>query len=117
MLGFNIYAADSDEEARFLSTSMMQTFANLRRGTPGRLPPPRRDIEDWLQPGEADMLRQSMAASAIGARETVKSQLQSFIAQTEADELILAAHIYDHEARLKSYSIAAEARAELAVAE
>ena len=110
MLGFNVYAARTDEEARFLASSIMQTFANMRRGTPTRMPPPRHDIDNWLQPGEAEMLRESMAASAIGGPETVKAELQRFIAQTGADELILAAHIYDHGARLRSYEIAAEVR-------
>ena len=40
MLGFNVIAADSDEEARYLSTSRQQASLSMRRGRPTRLPPP-----------------------------------------------------------------------------
>ena len=108
MLGFNIFAADSDAEARLLSTSMQQAFVNLRSGRPGPLPPPLRGYEDQLPPAAKAMLADVLSCSAIGSRESVKDSVAQFIARTRADELMITAQIFDHAARLRSYQIAAE---------
>ena len=64
MLGVNVFAADTDEEARFLATSMQQAFVNLRSGRPGRLPPPESDFEDALSGPERQLLAQVLECSA-----------------------------------------------------
>lgn len=108
MLGFNIFAASTDEEGRLLATSLMQAFASLRRGIPRKLQPPDAAIEESLSDPERAQLAQVMACSAIGAPETVKRSIENFIASTGADELILASHIYDHDARVRAYEIVAD---------
>jgi len=108
MLGFNIFAASTDEEGRLLATSLMQAFASLRRGIPRKLQPPDAAIEESLSDAERAQLAQVMACSAIGAPETVKRSIENFIARTGADELILASHIYDHDARVRAYEIVAD---------
>lgn len=108
MLGFNIFAAPSDEEGRLLSTSLMQAFASLRRGEPRRLQPPDPAFEASLTDMERAQLEQVLQCSAIGAPETVKRSIESFIARTGADELILASHIYDHAARVRAHEIVAD---------
>ena len=107
MLGFNVFAADTDDEARLLFTSLQQAFVNLRRGQPGRLPPPSPGFEDQLSPPERAMIGQALSSTAVGSRETVRSGLESFISRTGADELIVTSQIFDHAARLKSYEITA----------
>ena len=107
MLGFNVIAAATDEEARLLFTSLQQAFVNLRRGHPGRLPPPVEGFETRLAPAEREMLGQALASSAIGSAETVRRGLEAFTARTGADELIVTSQIYDHAARLRSYEITA----------
>jgi luciferase family oxidoreductase group 1 len=109
MLGFNIFAADSDDEARLLATSLMQAFASLRRGEPRRLQPPDPDFEATLTDAERAQLEQVLQCSAIGSPQTVKRSIDAFIARTGADELILASHIYDHAARVRAYEIVAKA--------
>ena len=108
MLGFNVIAADTDEQARYLSTSRQQAFLNLRRGRPSRLPPPSDQVE--MAPGEEAMLRGALSCSAVGSPETVRRELAAFIDRTRPDELIIASQIYDHEAQLRSYEITADAR-------
>ncbi len=110
MLGFNIFAAPTDEEARYLSTSLMQAFASLRRGIPRKLQPPDPSFEETLSGSERAQLDEVMKCSAIGGPETVRASLEAFIARTQPDELILASHIYDHAARVRAYQIAAEVR-------
>ncbi|MEQ1820001.1 MAG: LLM class flavin-dependent oxidoreductase [Terricaulis sp.] len=105
MLGFNTFAAPSDEEGRFLASSLMQAFASLRRGEPRRLQPPDASFEASLTDMERAQLEQVMHCSAVGSPETVKRSVEAFIKRTGADELILASHIYDHAARVRAYEI------------
>lgn len=105
MLGVNVVAADTDEEARFLASSGRQSFASLRTGRPTKLPPPSKEWEpDRTEP--ADPL-QRPRVSFVGSRTTVEREMREFIERTDADELIIVSHIYDHAARLRSYEIAA----------
>ena len=107
MLGFNVFAADADEEARLLSSSMQQAFVNLRSGRPSLLQPPVAAYADRLGPAERAMLDQVLSCSAIGAPGTVRRQLQAFVDRTGADELMITSQIFDHQARLRSYEITA----------
>jgi luciferase family oxidoreductase group 1 len=113
MLGFNVFAADTDEEAALLFTSLRQAFVNLRRGQPGQLPPPSAGFGDQLAPAERAMIAQALSSSAVGSPETVRRGMQSFIDRTGADELIITSQIFDHTARLKSYEITAGLRDEM----
>jgi alkanesulfonate monooxygenase SsuD/methylene tetrahydromethanopterin reductase-like flavin-dependent oxidoreductase (luciferase family) len=108
MLGFNVFAADTDAEARYLKSSAQQSILNLRRGQPGRLPPPVENFEELLTLPERAVLNEAHTCSATGAPETVRKALEAFIAQTEADEIMVSSHIYDHAARLRSFGIVAE---------
>jgi luciferase family oxidoreductase group 1 len=107
MLGFNVFAADTDEQAAFLASSMQQAFISLRSGRPTRLQPPVRDYWNQIGPQERAMLEQVLSCSAIGAPATVERQIQEFIARTGADELMITSQIYDHAARLRAYEITA----------
>ena len=109
MLGFNVFGADTDDEAHFLSTSMQQAFVNLRSGRPGRLPPPVADYAQRIGAQERAMLDHVLARSAIGSPATVAQRLHTFIEETQADELMIASQMFDHGARLRSYEIAAQA--------
>ena len=114
MLGFNVFAADTDEEAQVRATSMQQAFVNLRSGRPARLPPPLPGYRDKVGPAERALLDSVLSCATIGSPETVREGLQSFIARTGADELMITCQIYDHAARLRSYEIASEVRAKVA---
>ncbi len=113
MLGFNVVAADTDEQAQVCATSMQQAFVNLRSGRPGKLPPPRPGYLDRAGPAECALLDSVLSCSAIGSPETVRRGLQAFIARTGADELMITSQIFEHAARLRSYEIAAQLRGEL----
>lgn len=108
MLGFNVFAADTDEEAKFRATSMQQAFVNLRSGRPSRLPPPVADYWDRIGPQERALLEQVLSCSAIGSPETVARDMQAFIERTGADELMITSQIFEHAARLRSYEITAQ---------
>lgn len=108
MLGFNVFAADSDAQGRFIATSMQQAFVNLRSGRPTQLPPPREDFPQALAPAMRSMLDEVLSCSAIGSPETVQRALTAFIDRTQPDELMITSQIFDHSARLQSYAIVAE---------
>ena len=109
MLGVNVFAAESEAEARRLFTSLQQAFINLRRGRPGPLKPPADGFEESLAPFERAMLADMLSFSVVGTRDQVRVGLGAIVTRTAADELMVASQIYDHAARLTSYAIAAEA--------
>ncbi len=108
MLGFNVFAADTDEEATHLVTSQQQAFINLRGGHPAKLPAPRTGYLQTLGPQEHALLASVRQSYAVGSPATVRSEMQAFIERTGADELMIAGQIFDHDARLRSYEITAE---------
>ncbi len=110
MVAVNIIAADTDAEARRQFTSMQQSFVNLRRGTPGKIPAPIDDIESFWTPFERAQVAHSLSCSFVGTAETVTRALVPFLERTRPDELIVAAHFHDHPARLRSVEIAAQVR-------
>jgi luciferase family oxidoreductase group 1 len=109
MLGFNVFAADSLEEARFRASSMQQAFVNLRSGRPSQLPPPVEGYLERVGREERAILDQVLSCASIGTLETVRSDLREFLARTGADELMITSQIFDHAARLRSFEIAAQA--------
>ncbi len=109
MLGLNVFAADSDAQARRLFTSLQQQFLALVRGSPGPIRPPVDNIELLWTETEATHIRRSLACSVVGDPEGVRNGLRAFVEELQPDELMLTAQIYDHEARLRSFEIAAQA--------
>jgi luciferase family oxidoreductase group 1 len=107
MVGLNVIAADSDEEAKFLFTSLQQAFANLRRGQPGQLPPPVEDLASVLSPAERVMVDRALYCRVVGAPATVRRGIAEFAEWCGADEVIMTGNIFDHRARLRSFEIAA----------
>ncbi|MBT9460299.1 MAG: LLM class flavin-dependent oxidoreductase [Rugosibacter sp.] len=114
MLGFSVFAADTDAQGRFLASSMQQMILNLRRGRPTTLQPPVDDFLGTLAPAERAMLEEALSCSAIGSPDTVRAAIKAFIARTGADELVITCQIFDHAARKRSYEIAAGVRQALA---
>ena len=114
MVGVNVFAADTDEEAGFLFTSLQQQFANLYRGAPSQIQPPRELGDDYWSPAERAAVDRTLAHAVVGAPDTVRDKLAAFIELTGADELMVTASIYEHRARLRSFEIAMDARHALA---
>ncbi len=109
MVGLNVIAADTDEEAEFLASSQKIMFTNMLRGKRELFPPPVDDIEDYWTPQEKVQVSHMLACSIVGGPETIRSGLKSFISKTGADELIIASNVFDHKKRLRSFEITAEA--------
>jgi luciferase family oxidoreductase group 1 len=107
--GVNVFAADTDAQARRLFTSAQQQFTNLIRGRPGRLPPPIDDVESYSTPAEKSLVAGMLTYSFVGSRESVGRGLKEFLGRTGVEELIVATAIYDHAARLRSYEILMDA--------
>ena len=105
MVGIPVIVADSDEQAQFLATTPVQMFLNLIRGVPGPLPPPTKTLE-WTS-AERDAVAANLGAAIFGAPERVAARLNSFLEETEADELIVVTNAYNFEDRLHSYELLA----------
>ena len=114
MVAANVIAAETEREARLLFTSIQQSFVRLRRGVPGKLPPPNGQAEaDWT-PAERAGVEQALRYSYVGTRSTIQAGIEAFLDLTKADELMVTGHIFDHQARLRSFAIAAEVRQAMA---
>lgn len=108
MAGVNVICAETDEEAKYLFTSLQMRFADMHRGERGLTKPPIDDIETYWTASEKMQAQRMLAATFVGSPSTVKSQLQDFVTTTGVDELMVAAMMYDHGARVKSYELLAE---------
>ncbi|WP_029191435.1 LLM class flavin-dependent oxidoreductase [Paenibacillus elgii] len=108
MVGVNVIAADTDEEAERLGTTLQQQFLNLIRGHEAPLPPPVDSMDGLWSEHEKQALQNQLGSSIFGSPETVKEKLQAFLDATQADEIMVVGHVYDHQARLRSYEIVAD---------
>ena len=108
MVGVNVVAADTTEEAKILSTTHQQQFLSLNRNTPSQIQPPVETMEGIWNPFEKESILNQLKSTIIGNPQEVKEKLQAFLEETGADEMIINSTIYDHKARLRSYEIVAE---------
>jgi len=115
MAGFNVFAAETDEEAELLASSQQQSFVALRTGNPRQLPPPVAGYRAGLGAQGASILDHVLQCSAVGSPATVARQTAAFIERTGVDEVMIASAIYDHEARKRSLAITAEVMSGLTV--
>lgn len=111
MVGCNVIVADTEEEAKRLFTSPQQNFTRMVRGTRGQLPPPIDDIEAFWSPAEKHHAAGMLACSFHGTKDSIKDKLAPMIEETGADELMVAAAVWDHKARVNSFELLAEAMA------
>jgi luciferase family oxidoreductase group 1 len=111
MVGVNVIAAASDDEAAWLFTSLQQRFLGMQRGQRGPLPRPIDPalLESMWTAQEKHGVQRMLAATAVGSPHSVRRQLDAIVEQTAADELIVAGAIHDHAARLRSYELLAAA--------
>lgn len=105
----NVVAADTDEEARHLFTSLQQNVIRMRRNTRGQFPPPIDNLDDFCEPHEKATAVHALQCSAVGSLETVKKEMQHWMDLTGANEVLVTGQIFDHQARLRSFEIAAQA--------
>lgn len=110
MLGVNVIAADTDEQAHYLATTHQQQTLSIRSGHPAKLQPPIKNTKEVWSEMEQVVAAQALdsPATIVGGPETVKRGLENFLEETQADELIINSQIYDHQARLRSYEIVSE---------
>ena len=109
MVGVNIVAAESDDEARRLATTQQMSFTNIFRGARGLSQPPIDDIESYWTPMEKAQAMRMLARSIVGSRDTVRKGMAALVEETRADELIVVSDVYEKPLRLRSFELIAEA--------
>jgi luciferase family oxidoreductase group 1 len=105
----NVVAADTDEEAQHLFTTLQQNVVRMRRNTRGQLPPPIENLDDFCDPYEQAAAAHTLQCSLVGSLETIRKGMRSWLERTGADEILFTGQIFDHKARLRSFEIAAQA--------
>jgi luciferase family oxidoreductase group 1 len=103
MICLNVIAAETDEEAEFLSTTMKQFFLNVVRGTQMKLSPPVEDLDSLWNPMEKEAAEGMSSVTLMGSKETVKGQLKQFQDMYSVDEIMAVSYIYDEEKQKRSY--------------
>ena len=111
----NVVAADTDEEAAHLFTSLQQNVVRMRRNTRGQLPPPIANLDEFCEPHEKAAAAHTLQVSVVGSLETIKTGMRHWLEATGADEIIITGQIFDHQARLRSFEIAAQAAQSLEI--
>lgn len=113
LVGVNIVAAETDEEARRLATSQQVSFANIFRGKRTLMAPPIDDINAYWTPQERIQAGQMLSCSIIGGPETVREGIRALLERTRADELMIVSDVYDLDLRLRSFELIAQAASAL----
>lgn len=111
LVGVNIVAAPTDEEARYLFTSKQMSFADMFRGEREPMKPPIEDIDTYWTEQEKAQAMQMLGGSIVGGPEAVRIGMEDFLRRTEADELMIVSDVFDPEKRLRSFEIIAEVAA------
>lgn len=109
IVGLNVIAADTDEEAKKLATSQQMSFANIVRGNREPLKKPIDDIDRYWTPQEKEISSRMLKCSLVGSPQTIKQGLEDFVQSTRADELMLVTDTFEMEARHRSLSLTAQA--------
>lgn len=109
MVGVNLIAADTSEEARHLATSLQMSFTDMLRGKRRLSQPPIDDIDSYWNPQEKAQAQSMLACSVFGDKAEIRAGVAKLLAQTQCDELIIVSDVYDHAARLRSFELIAEA--------
>lgn len=107
--GINVIAADTDAAAKRLATTQQMSFADLAGGRRGLSKPPIDDIETYWSGREKAQAMHMLRYSVYGSVNTVRTWLQAFIAETGVDEVMIVSDVYEHQARLRSLELIAEA--------
>ena len=105
----NVVAADTDDEAVYLATSLQQLFKGIITGRRQLLQPPVASMNYIWNNAEREAAMQMLTYSFFGSKATIQTELADFIDQTGIQEIMATSHIYDQSARLKSYRLLAEA--------
>ena len=109
MVAMNVFAAQTESEARLIASSQQQSFVRLRSGQPGKLPPPVAGYTDTLPPHAQAMLAHLGQAAAVGTPAQVREQIAAFVARTGADEIMLCGATFDPQARIRSLEMTLDA--------
>lgn len=108
MVGLNVIAADTDEEAEILSTSMIQMLLGVVSGNIDYMQKPIEMTPELLEIANHPALKQMMKYSFVGSKESVRSKTEEFLKKTGANEVMVVSHIYDSDARIKSFRLFSE---------
>lgn len=108
MICLNVIAAETDEEAEFLSTTMHQFFLNVVRHSQMKLRPPVEDLDSLWNPMEKEMAESMASVTFMGSKDSVRQQFADFQNRYHVDEIMAVSYIFDPEKQKSSYEILKE---------
>ncbi|KYD05896.1 LLM class flavin-dependent oxidoreductase [Heyndrickxia sporothermodurans] len=105
MVCLNVIAAETDEEAALLSTSMQQFFLNVVRGTKIPMQPPVDNMDKLWNPMEREMIESMSNMTFMGSKDTITKQITDFQDKYNVNEIMAVSYIYDPDKQKRSYEI------------
>lgn len=109
----NVIAADTDEEAETISTTLVRMMLGVMTGNIDYMQEPTKMTTELREILQNPAFQRMLKYAFIGSKSTVKEKTLDFLKQTNVNELMVASHIYHHEDRLTSYRIFSEIMKEL----
>ncbi|MFJ2550024.1 LLM class flavin-dependent oxidoreductase [Pseudomonas sp. NPDC087612] len=108
MLGVPLVAAETDEQADYLATSVYQRILALMRGQSLVQRPPVETMDGLWLPHEREAVGSFLGLAMVGSPQKIRAKLEVLLEQTEADELIFTCDLYEHADRIRSYELLAQ---------
>ena len=108
MLGVPLVAADTDEQANYLATSVYQRILALMRGQSLVQRPPVESMDGLWLPHEREAVGDFLGLAMVGGPQKIRAKLDVLLEQTQADELIFTCDLYEHADRIRSYELLAQ---------
>ena len=105
MLGIPLVAADTDEQAEYLATSVQQRILALMRGQSLVQRPPVETMDGLWLPHEKEAVMSFLGLAMVGSPQKIRAKLDVLVEQTQADELIFTCDLYEHADRIHSYEL------------
>lgn len=105
----NVMAADTDEEAEWLATSLYRMFMGIITNMRSPLKPPAELPAIFHHPEIERAVGGMTTYTFTGSRQTLKQKLAVFLAETRINEIMVTSPIYDRAAKLKSFTLTKEA--------
>lgn len=106
--GINVIAADTDQEAERISTTMIRMMLGVMTNNMDYMQPAVEMTPELRELAQNPAFQRMLKYAFVGSKETVKQKAADFLQATGVNELMVASHVYQHEDRVNSYRIFSE---------
>jgi len=103
MMACNVFAADTEAEAQYHFSTLIQAFIGIITNQRGLIPAPVEDLK--VPPQLAAHVESMLQGSAVGTADQIAERLSIFHEKLQPDEYIISMPFYEQAARVKSMEL------------